>query len=116
MGPTNRQPDRGGLKADDAGRDAVVALKDGAVRGIGYDTYSVFYSIPYAAPPSGAGRFRAPEPPLVAGYPRCVASRSDVTPAGAGQVRRAGRLALLRAGLDSGIGVSDSQRLGAPHD
>jgi len=64
MGLTNRQPDRGGLKADDAGRDAVAALKDGAVRGIGYDTYSVFYSIPYAAPPSGAGRFRAPEPPL----------------------------------------------------
>ncbi len=64
MGPTSRQPDRGGLKADDAGRDAVVALKDGAVRGIGHDTYSVFYSIPYAGPPSGAGRFRSPEPPL----------------------------------------------------
>ncbi len=45
---------------DEAVRDVVVAVEHGSVRGTSHGMYSVFYSLPYAAPPMGAARFQAP--------------------------------------------------------
>jgi para-nitrobenzyl esterase len=37
-------------------------VEHGLVRGIAYPTHSVYYAIPYAAPPTGVGRFQEPKP------------------------------------------------------
>ena len=37
-------------------------VEHGLVSGIAFPTHSVFYAIPYAAPPTGRSRFQAPEP------------------------------------------------------
>ena len=39
-------------------------VEQGLVRGTAFPTHSVYYAIPYAAPPTGVGRFEAPRPPL----------------------------------------------------
>ena len=45
-----------------ATRDIVVELEHGPARGIAHESWSVFYALPYAAPPTGAARFAAPTP------------------------------------------------------
>jgi para-nitrobenzyl esterase len=42
--------------------DVLVGTSSGVVRGVEGRSGPVFRSVPYAAPPSGAGRFAAPEP------------------------------------------------------
>ncbi|GAA1956564.1 carboxylesterase/lipase family protein [Amycolatopsis minnesotensis] len=43
--------------------DTVVRTDSGPVRGLSADGYRTFHGIPYAAPPTGALRWRAPRPP-----------------------------------------------------
>lgn len=47
----------------ETGHDIELVLRDGTVRGRGFASHSVFYGIPYAAPPVGAARFELPAPP-----------------------------------------------------
>lgn len=61
--PTNGPHNSVRAAAPDDRRDVVVRLEQGAVRGIGYETHAVFYSIPYAAPPQAGGLFQVPRPP-----------------------------------------------------
>ncbi|MBT2480626.1 carboxylesterase/lipase family protein [Streptomyces sp. ISL-94] len=49
--------------AGDAPPRPVAALAQGAVRGQAHDGAQEFLGVPYAAPPVGAARLRAPEPP-----------------------------------------------------
>ncbi|MEW2556026.1 carboxylesterase family protein [Streptomyces zhihengii] len=71
------------------GRGGTVVRTDhGAVRGLPHGAYTTFEGIPYAAPPTGPRRWRAPEPPApwqgvrdaTAAAPRCV----QMTAPGAG--------------------------------
>ncbi|MDR6981125.1 para-nitrobenzyl esterase [Streptomyces sp. 3330] len=49
---------------DSAGQDgAVVRTDQGRVRGLSHGSYTTFDGIPYAAPPTGPLRWRAPAPP-----------------------------------------------------
>lgn len=56
-GPVNRRP-----QTVDRRADPVVTTSRGAVRGRRQDGVLSFLNIPYAAPPTGAGRFEAPRP------------------------------------------------------
>ena len=57
---TDRSADR--TAPDEGAHHVVVPIEHGSVRGTSHGRHSVFYSIPYAAPPTGAGRFQAPFP------------------------------------------------------
>jgi para-nitrobenzyl esterase len=49
--------------AADSGRDPIVAIDGGRVRGVAVPGGYVFRGLPYAAPPTGRLRWRAPQPP-----------------------------------------------------
>lgn len=46
----------------DGASGPVVLTKDGQIRGVTVDKAHIFYGIPYAAPPVGAYRWKAPRP------------------------------------------------------
>lgn len=49
-------------RAAASGADPVVRIQDGALRGVRADGVDGFFGVPYAAPPVGALRWRAPRP------------------------------------------------------
>ena len=49
--------------APDSGRSPIVAIDGGRVRGVTVGGGYMFRGLPYAAPPTGQLRWRAPQPP-----------------------------------------------------
>lgn len=45
-------------------RDRILETRQGRLRGADIDGLSVFFGVPYAAPPVGEGRFAPPQPPV----------------------------------------------------
>jgi Carboxylesterase family len=60
----DRDETRAAVEQRDALASPVVHTAEGAVRGVASGDLVVFHKIPYARPPLGALRFRAPQPAI----------------------------------------------------